>query len=263
MNHAEFQKVVKSYYAAHKRHMPWRARPTPYFVLVSELMLQQTRVSRVMPKFTQFVERFPNLSALARASLGDVLVVWSGLGYNRRAKYLWQAAKAIQDGGGVLPQDATELKKLPGVGPNTAGAIIAYAFNEPAVFVETNIRAVFIHHFFSGGSAKVTDTEIRQLVQATLPKNNIRAWYYALMDYGTHLKMTGTGNLDRVHGYAPQSRFSGSLRQIRGRVLKALLGGSLSEQDLERAINDDRLPTVLRSLIAEGMVQKRDNDYMI
>ena len=130
------------------RDMPWREDTRPYFVLVSELMLQQTQVSRVIPKFKEFIKHFPDERALASASLGDVLKQWQGLGYNRRAKYLHEAARMIVDEfGGEFPKDQKDMQRLPGVGKNTAGAIAAYSFNQPSVFVETNIRTVFIHHF--------------------------------------------------------------------------------------------------------------------
>jgi A/G-specific adenine glycosylase len=143
----DFQKTVWDFYRAHRRTMPWRVEPAPYFVLVSELMLQQTQVSRVQSKFISFIRKFPTIEALAAAPLADVLGAWSGLGYNRRAKFLWQAAQDIQ-AKGSFPQTVDLLMQLPGIGANTAGAIAAYAFNRPVFFIETNIRTVFIHHFF-------------------------------------------------------------------------------------------------------------------
>lgn len=149
------QETVWKYYHQHGRHdLPWRLPEPdgsfdPYKILVSEIMLQQTQVPRVLPKFTEFLTKFPTGQELAEASLGEVLAAWSGLGYNRRAKFLWQAAqKVVRDFGGELPHTFEALESLPGIGKNTAGAVAAYAYNQPAIFLETNIRTIFIHHFF-------------------------------------------------------------------------------------------------------------------
>ncbi|HET9174252.1 MAG TPA: hypothetical protein VFN56_03145, partial [Candidatus Saccharimonadales bacterium] len=143
----EFRAVVWRHYEAHGRHdLPWRqpnaaGRFDPYAITVSECMLQQTQVSRVLGKYQEFLAQFPTVAALANADLGAVLRVWSGLGYNRRAKFLWQTAQLVLSSSSQqFPRSLPELVALPGIGANTAGAILAYAFNEPAVFVETNIR---------------------------------------------------------------------------------------------------------------------------
>jgi A/G-specific adenine glycosylase len=251
-----FKKAVWDYYRAHKRPMPWRQKPTPYNVLVSEIMLQQTQVPRVQQKFVEFTQRFPGFTALAAAPFSDVLAAWSGLGYNRRAKYLWQSAKkVVGEYHGELPHTLAELTALPGVGPNTAGAILAYAYNQPVVFIETNIRTVVIHHFFADQAQKVSDKQISQLVEATLDYTNPREWYWALMDYGTHLKATVGGQLQRVQAYRPQSRFAGSRRQVRGQVLRALIAApTLSTAQLAKVVADERLPEVLESLKKEGLI---------
>lgn len=254
-----FRKVVWEYYQAQGRHdLPWRQPETdgtfdPYKILVSEIMLQQTQVGRVIPKFQEFLEKFPSFTALANAPLGEVLKSWNGLGYNRRAKFLWQAASMVmQEYDGRLPEQLDQLVKLPGVGQNTAGAILAYAYNTPVVFIETNIRTVFIHHFFSTVN-EVTDKEIIALVAKTLP-DNPRGWYWALMDYGSHLKQT-VGNLNQQsRQYTKQSAFHGSRRQIRGKVLRLLAEGGYTRQQLARDIPDDRLPDVLADLTKEGLI---------
>lgn len=250
--------MVWQYYAQHKRAMPWRSDPSPYHVWVSELMLQQTQVARVIPKFQSFVQRFPNVQALAAAPLSQVLSAWSGLGYNRRAKYLWQAARQVQS----VPASYDALLALPGIGPNTAGAILAYAYNQPAVFVETNIRTVFIHHFYPT-QAKVSDALIRQKVADTLPKHQVREWYWALMDYGTHLKATAGTKLDQVQGYKKQSRFEGSMRQVRGQVLKVLVSGEHSLAKLRTQVADDRLPLVLTALVKEELIQQHGPNFRL
>lgn len=254
----EFRDAVWDYFGAHSRDMPWRDDPSPYHVLVSELMLQQTQVGRVLSKYQEFMARFPTLQALADASLADVLAVWSGLGYNRRAKFLHTTAqKVMQDFGGQLPSTYVELICLPGVGANTAGAIMAYAFNVPVVFIETNIRSVFFHHFFADRS-DVDDRELQPLVQLTCDREHPREWYWALMDYGTHLKQTRGSNITQSKHYTRQSKFEGSTRQIRGRVLRELVARPFLPEELARVIADDRMAEVLSELVREGFIEQHD-----
>lgn len=254
--------MVWDFYRAHRRDMPWRQEPAPYHVLVSELMLQQTQVARVQAKFVTFVRRFPTLEDLATAPLADVLAAWSGLGYNRRAKFLWQAAQVVHnDYAGQVPRTQKELVKLPGVGINTAGAILAYAYNEPVVFIETNIRTVFIHHFFTDSQDAVSDAELRGLVAVTLPLENPREWYWALMDYGTELKSTVGAQLERVKNHRPQSTFKGSRRQVRGQIIRLLVEQRhVPEAELKLLIIDPRVQEVCEELIAEGMIVRRDDE---
>lgn len=265
---AAFQKTVWDYFGAHKRDMPWR-RPEadgsfdPYKILVSEVMLQQTQVSRVTPKFDEFIRTFPDVQALASASLGEVLKVWSGLGYNRRAKFLWQTAQMVAgEFGGQFPTDLKELQQLPGVGVNTAGAILVYAFNQPELFVETNIRTVFIHHFFQG-QTNVTDADVRQLLEQTLPSHESREWYWALMDYGAFLKAS-VGNCTRASKhYAKQPTFQGSRRQVRGQVLHLLTQRTYQQEELRQEIADERLQSVLDDLADEKLIQRVGAQYQI
>lgn len=261
----EFQEAVRDHYRSYGRHgLPWRlpdadGRFDPYKIMVSELMLQQTQVARVIPKYHEFLERFPTVAALAAADLGDVLRAWNGLGYNRRAKYLRQAAAQIQEmPGGTFPQTVDELAKLPGIGKNTAGAIAAYAFNRPVVFIETNIRTVFIHHFFKGDT-EVSDRQILGIAEQVMDRKHPREWYWALMDYGAHLKQT-VGNLNhRSKGYAVQSRFEGSRRQVRGKIIRQLGEGPRTSSSLEKTIADKRVPGVIEELLAEGLIRRRDH----
>ncbi len=268
----QFQQTVLEYYAQHGRHdLPWRSPDKdgsfdPYKILVSEIMLQQTQVSRVIPKFESFVAQFPSFQSLAATALGDVLLAWSGLGYNRRAKFLWQAAGIVaKEYGGQLPQTAAELISLPGVGPNTAGAVLAYAYNQPAMFIETNIRTVFIHHFFAGQTVegeKIHDSDVLEYVAAAVP-DNPREWYWALMDYGTHLKETA-GNLNVLSKhYTKQPAFEGSRRQIRGQILRLLSQGSLKESHITAMIADARVEGVLADLLQEGLVSKTSGRYTL
>jgi A/G-specific adenine glycosylase len=224
-------------------------------------MLQQTQVSRVKPKYEEFLGKFPDIQRLAKASLADVLKVWSGLGYNRRAKFLHESAKVVViEYSGKFPQTVEQLALLPGLGKNTAGAVLAYAFNLPTVFIETNIRTVYIHHFFAD-KTKVADSELIPLIEETLDYENPREWYWALMDYGSYLK-AAVGNLTRSsRHYSKQSRFEGSLRQVRGQVLRLLSEKPRTARRLQEHINDERLPKVLESLLNEKLISKQAQTY--
>ena len=265
----DFLNTIITYYREQGRHdLPWRQPEAgetfaPYKILVSEVMLQQTQVVRVIPKYQTFLTRFPSLKALAIAPLSDVLVAWQGLGYNRRAKFLWESAQAVQrQYGTVLPSDQAALVRLPGIGHNTAGAVMAYAFNQPALFIETNIRTVYLHHFFAGQTG-VSDKAILGVLDETLDRQNPRVFYWMLMDYGSYLKQT-VGNVSRASkGYVKQSKFGGSLRQIRGQVLRLLADGPKPTPELERLIGDDRLAAVLATLEREGLIICSGEQYRL
>lgn len=266
---AAFRNTVLEYYSQRGRHdLPWRS-PEPdghfdsYKILVSELMLQQTQVSRVVPKFNAFIADYPSFTALAAAPLSQVLVRWNGLGYNRRAKFLWQSAQLVAgQHKGRLPQIPKELVALPGVGPNTAGAILAYAFNQAVMFIETNVRMVFIHHFFAD-EQRVSDAMLAPLVQAAMPERDARQWYWALMDYGTHLKQT-VGNRSRVStAYTKQSAFHGSRRQLRGAVLRHLIDAPLTATELQAQLPDGRLKSILLDLKNEGFITQDGARYVL
>lgn len=239
--------------------MPWRETADPYAIMVSEVMLQQTQVDRVIPKFEAFMKAFPTAADLAKASFKDVLAQWTGLGYNRRAKWLQEAAQEILRLGS-FPDDVDELVKLKGIGPNTAAAICVYAFNKPEVFVETNIRAVYIHHFFEDAD-DVYDRDIVQLVDETLDKANPREWYWALMDYGVYLKKKHKNPARRSKHHTKQSKFEGSRRQVRGNILKLLLEDGMTLPILQDKVNDDRFEDVLSELDKDGLVV-RDGDQV-
>jgi A/G-specific adenine glycosylase len=262
-----FLETLWGYYDRHGRHdLPWRQTELngqigPYKIMVSELMLQQTQVGRVIPKYDQFLQAFPTISDLAAAEVGDVLRAWQGLGYNRRAKFLWQAARVVA----ALPNfptEQTELIKLPGIGVNTAGAIRAYAFNQPVAFVETNIRTVYIYHFFEG-EIEISDKMILATLERTLDVERPREFYWALMDYGTHLKAT-VGNLSTLSKhYVKQSTFMGSKRQVRGQVIRLLGSGPQLLAELEREVTDERLEVVLAELVNEGLIRVEHSVYAL
>lgn len=269
MDTQQFQQLVWQYYDAYGRHdLPWRQPEAdgsfdPYKILVSEIMLQQTQVPRVMPKYRAFLGAFPTVESLAVAPLGTVLKLWSGLGYNRRAKFLLRAAHAVhQDFGGDFPTEQTQLVRLPGVGVNTAGAIMAYAYNAPVTFIETNVRTVYIHHFFADHPS-VEDKAIAAVVAETLDRGNPREWYWALMDYGSYLKRS-IGNKSRAStSYTKQSAFVGSNRQLRGAVIRALLEKPHTLPELNGLLADDRLSVILANLIQEGLVEDNQGHFSI
>lgn len=259
MNQHDFQELIWQKGRELYRDMPWRQDTRPYYVLVSEIMLQQTQVERVIPKFEAFIAAFPDSTSLATAPLSEVLALWSGLGYNRRAKFLHEAAKKIEaDFGGVFPETHKELISLPGVGENTAGAIRAYSFNQPAVFIETNVRTVFFHHLFHD-DVSVHDSTLREAVEAMVDHEHPREWYWALMDYGSFLKRSGVGQNSKSAHYKRQSPLKGSVREVRGQIIKALTDTSQTVEALRVAlVADERFPVALQGLQKDGLVVERD-----
>lgn len=227
-------------------------------------MLQQTQVARVIPKYRSFLNEFPTARKLAEAKLGDVLTAWQGLGYNRRGMYLKKCAeKVVSNFGGKFPKDFRALVSLPGIGPATAGDLLAFAWNIPAVVIETNIRSVFIHHFFPN-KEKVSDKEILPLVEVSLPKGRAGEWYWALMDYGAFLKETTNHNSKSAH-YARQKPFKGSNREKRSAILKLVLEKPRTEKELvEKTLYD---PVIIRDnlevMTKEGIMKKRGERFEI
>lgn len=261
-----FQEFIWHFYAHNRRNFAWRNVDDPYLVVVSEIMLQQTQTYRVESKFESFIAAFPSFQELAAAPLRDVLIVWQGLGYNRRGKYLHEIAqKVVNDCGGQLPNDPNILKTFPGIGPNTAGSICAFAFNRPVVFIETNIRTVFLHHFF-GERVDVHDKELMPLIQESLDHENPREWYYALMDYGVMLKKNHKNPSRKSKHHAVQSKFEGSDRQIRGMIIKLLArNAQLTRADFVAGIQrePERIERALASLVQEKMIVQKNDIYSI
>ncbi len=257
MNTTDFQDIVWQKSHELYRDMPWRNDTRPYYVLVSEIMLQQTQVERVISKFEAFISAFPNIISLANAPLAEVLQLWSGLGYNRRAKFLHEAAKKIvADYSGEFPRTRDGLLSLPGVGQNTAGALLAYAYNQPVVFIETNVRSVYFYHFFEGEES-VTDRQLREVVEVTVDKEHPREWYWALMDYGSFLKRQGGGQNNKSRHYKKQSALKGSVREVRGLILKELTAHELTEEELRLNLHaDERFEGALAGLRRDGLVTK-------
>lgn len=261
-----FRESILNHYRESGRRFPWRETRIPYEIMVSEFMLQQTQTERVIPKYLAWLERFPDIDSVADSSLAEVLSLWTGLGYNRRARFLRDACAALKkDHGSRIPDDTGLLVQLPGIGPYTAAAVSTFAFNRPNVFVETNIRSVFIHFFFQDKKG-IRDSEILPLVEATVDKANPREWYYALMDYGAELKRQ-FGNPNRASAsYTRQSAFKGSNREARGAVIRHLgKAGFAAPEEIARAENLDalRIQKALEGLVSEGLVCEREGRYGI
>lgn len=267
-----FRKLVWAYYKKQGRHrLPWRKTHDVYKILVSEVMLQQTQVERVIPFYKKFIKKFSTAKKLATAPLADILKVWQGLGYNRRAKLLHQAAKALAETRFNLKSKSSrlnlvsELETLPGVGPYTARAVAAFALNENVVFVETNIRTAIIQHFFAE-KKEVNDSKIEEVLEQTLPKGRAREWYSALMDYGASLKRVGISHNVKSKKYVKQSKFTGSLREARGAILRELALGVATPAHLIGLLGVERraqMRKALRALFAEGLVKKEDMNYTL
>lgn len=271
------------------RDLPWRRTYDPYAIWISEVMLQQTQVSRVDGRWQRWLERFPTVDALAAAAPSDVLEEWQGLGYNRRALSVHRAAQAISEAGGVFPQDQKELVKLPGIGPATAAGICAFAFNLHGVYLETNVRTVFLHELYPQAEG-VPDSELIPLVELTCPRSTTgvsdaavgeltpRSWYYALLDYGAYLKKTIPNPSRRSKSHVRQTRFEGSHRQKRAELLRVLLahkdeGGAEFEmlhQELcqievnagRETLDEQVTLGLLEELAKEGFCQKKDEYWM-
>ena len=258
-----FKKTIKLFAKNGLRDLPWRRTLNPYHIAVSEIMLQQTQVPRVIEKYKEFLKKFPSIKALATSPLASVLSLWSGLGYNRRAQYLHKMAKTImQKHAGKFPTTIEALEHLPGIGPYTARAIAAFAYNTPSVFIETNIRTVFIHHFFADKEI-ISDAELIPIISATLDRKNPRQWYWLLMDYGTHLKASGIRTHRRSKQYIKQSTFKGSRRQLRGKILKLLLEKPNTLAGIQKQIEHADTESILEDLVFEGFVTKSKKTYTI
>lgn len=263
---ARFRRIVYAHYATNGRDLAWRKTRDPYHIVVSEIMLQQTQVPRVVEKYPVFIKKFPTITSLAAAPLSQVLAAWQGLGYNRRALLLQKLAqKVVAEHAGKVPRDVHTLETLPGIGKATAGSIAAFAFNRPSVFIETNIRSVFIHCFFPNRRS-VSDEELLPVVAKAIDVKNPRKWYNALMDYGVYLKeREGNPSRKSAH-YTRQSRFEGSNRQLRGKILKELLKKkTMCFADAYTLAGSDpaRAKVVIESLVKDRLVRVHNSRLLI
>lgn len=213
------QRKILRFYSLHKRDLPFRKTTDPYRITVSEIMLQQTQVDRVVPKYLAWIRMWPTWKALSRATTKQILTMWSGLGYNRRALNLWKLAHVVMNEyHGKLPETPEELMKLPGIGPYTSRAILIFAFNKPLITIDTNIRRVILHEL--NLPASTTATRLEEIAYQLLPKRRSRDWHNALMDYS---RLSLPSRIERIPALTKQSSFEGSLRQIRGEIIRQLI----------------------------------------
>lgn len=229
-------------------------------------MLQQTQVERVLPFYEAFLKEFPDIRVLASAPLARVLIRWQGLGYNRRAKMLYEAAKVVaNDHAGRMPKTVEALERLPGVGHYTARAVAAFAYNEDVILIETNLRTSVTHHFFPN-EEKVSDKEILFILEKVFRKGTSREWYSALMDYGAFLKRSGVRINAKSKTYNKQSAFLGSGREARGAILRALSKEAQTERFLTSLLGTERSEQVaaqLQKLLKEGLIEKKRTKYQL
>ncbi len=262
----EFQSAVWAFYKKNRRDFVWRNTHNPYHIVVSEIMLQQTQTARVAEKYEHFLQQFPSFEALACTSVAAVLTAWVGLGYNRRALALQGIAqKVVNEYGGVLSSEPIILESFKGLGPATAASIVAFAYNQPTVFIETNIRAVYLHAFFGHKQELISDKQLLPLVAATVDSKNAREWYYALMDCGVELKKLYKNPSRKSKHHTQQSKFEGSDRQIRGVVVRILTQKQtvLLEELQELGYEKERLVKILSDLCKEGFVLQLSDGYAI
>jgi A/G-specific adenine glycosylase len=262
-----FLQTILGFYEGHGRQFIWRETSDPYRILLSEVMLQQTQTSRVIPKYELFLSLWPTLKDLAGVALDELLYHWKGLGYNRRALNLRRSAIASREWDWNLPTKQTELLSLPGVGKATAAAIGAFSYRERTIYLETNIRRVLLHCFYpdqEGVKDKELELLLGRLVQLV---EDPKAWYYALMDFGVLLKhLLPNANTRSAH-YTKQAKFENSNRQIRGQLIHLLSDTGAKEQQqvttLLSHFEEERVLYCLGQLEKEGFVEETEGTYRI
>ena len=259
-----FVRFIQAFYHEFGRPFPWRETDDVYAVFLSEVMLQQTQTGRVLEKWKLFLSKWPTLRNLACAPFSELLEAWQGLGYNRRALLLQQTAKASEAYGWTLPDDEETLRSLPGIGPSTAAAVLAFGYHKPAVYLETNIRRVLLFSFHRGEDG-VSDRVLRSELEAMLEfVDDVKSWYYALMDYGVLLKHLVPNPNVHSRTYHRQSRFEGSNRQVRGRLLAVLASDGPSSREIlyqKLTFGKERIDRALDSLLKDGMVHEKGAVY--
>jgi len=265
----KFQKLILTWHKKNQRDMPWRKTKDPYKILVSEIMLQQTQVVRVLPKYKEFLKEFPTLNSLAKASDKKLLHIWAGLGYWKRALSLKKTAQIIsKEYQGKFPKEPELLKKLPGIGPYTAGAVACFAFQSKDAFLDTNIRRVYLYFFFSGKN-NISDRKILTIAKKAVWKKNPREWHYALLDYGAVILKDKKINKQSKH-YTKQSKFEGSFRSFRTIVMHFLLDQpkqTATMGKIDRLLKKSKSPytstRILSALKKDGLIKKKGNSYSL
>ncbi len=269
---AEFNRTLFAWHKKNYRDMAWRGTRDPYRILVSEIMLQQTQVARVREKYAEFLKKFPTAKKLAAAPLGEVLKAWSGLGYNRRAKFLHNCAKeVVAKHGGKFPDTFEELVELPGIGISTAGALLAFSFGEETPMIDTNIRRILVRVFFKKNIP--SDKELYAFASSIIPKGKGREWNYAMLDLGAtlctarnHSAYDSDCPLQKLHGKVgdfiykkPQKKFAGSDRFYRGKLLRTLTLGRVRVESVPKLLELKKTESIkiVKKLISEKLVEKK------
>ena len=269
-----FQHLVREKGTELYRDLPWRNTRDPYEIWISEVMLQQTQVHCVLGRWEHFMERFPTIDALASAASVDVVEEWQGMGYNRRALALLKAAQICSEKyHGKMPDTYEELLALPGIGPSTAAGICTFSSDTPVLYIETNVRAVILHHFFTG-EEKVSDKRIRMIAQQVCPSTEVRAWYYALLDYGAYLKKHTVNPTRRAQAYTKQSAFEGSRRQKRAWIVREVMArpGISADQLLDSLNKNEKkagretvevqeFENIMQALLKEGFFTESNKKF--
>ena len=261
----KFQSIIFSWWKNHKRDLPWRRTHDPYKILVSEVMLQQTQVLRVVAKYREFIERYPTINSLADASVADVLRAWKGMGYNRRALYLKRCAESIvKEHKGKFPQKEKELTQLPGVGTYTARAILVFAFKKDVAAVDTNIRQIIEHFFYEDIPPK--PSVIQKTAEKLVPKGKSWQWHQALMDYGSREMSKVKGK--RKKGKQGETPFKDTNRFFRGRIMDLLRGKAWKENELTSEMNikydrsEEFIIGIIDGLMKDGLIIRTGNDIL-
>ncbi|MDY6766316.1 MAG: A/G-specific adenine glycosylase [Candidatus Nanohaloarchaea archaeon] len=278
MDVEQLQAELLTWYRENRRELPWRETDDPYEVLVAEIMLQQTQVARVVPKWEAFLDRFPTVEDLADAPLREVLQLWDGLGYNNRAKYLKQAAEqVVEEFDGEFPRDPDQLETLQGVGEYTANAVASFAFNNGGPVFDTNVRRLLYR--FHGAA---TDAELKAVHEQLFPTGESRVWNNAVMELGAEVCVDGTPRCREcpwredceafraktfdTPDVQSQSSFEGSWRQYRAKVLKLLMDGAKPREELSAALElpeEYSINELLAELAAEGMIEETATGYRL
>ncbi|MCG3219956.1 MAG: Fe-S cluster assembly protein HesB [Candidatus Heimdallarchaeota archaeon] len=255
-----FQDKIFSWWKDNKRDFPWRETNNPYLIMVSEIMLQQTQAPRVVEKYLSFIDKFPDMESLSNSSQTELLHLWSGLGYNRRALWLKEAARKILELGS-FPQTPKELQKLKGIGPYSARSILIFAFNSDIATVDTNIRRILVAEGFA--SEKTSEKDLLKIAEELLPKYKSRDWHNALMDYGS---IVLTASKTGIKPTSQQSKFKGSDRQYRGLILQYLLKNekaSIKEIISEFELEEERAISILHKMISDKLIHQKNEFFFI
>ena len=257
-----FQEMIYLWWECNRRDLPWRRTRDPYRILVSEVMLQQTQVSRVLPKYEEFLYFFPDVYALAGATSAQVLRVWKGMGYNRRALYLKRAAESVvRIHHGEFPDDESSLMNLPGLGLYTARAIMVFAFEKDVAMVDTNIRQIIVRFFFKGVPQK--EKLILETASMLVPKGKSWTWHQALMDYGALALPRSDAKTTPAKKVAVP--FADTDRFIRGRILDMLRDDTRPEKQLISDIvkkygrKKMQCRAIISGLIKDGLIVRTGN----